>query len=298
MPNDLYAEITDKLVALMEADPQNPQLPWRRSGIPLTIPANATTHQPYNGINILSLWMAGEQHGFTTPLWATYRQWAAAGAHVRRGEKASLVIFYKEYETNPNPDDTDDNGKRRVARASHVFNAAQVDGFEVPAPTDKLNPIDRIAAVETFIANTGATIRISGDRAYYRPSTDEIVMPEEHLFTGTDTMTRSQAFYAVELHEGIHWSGALTRLNRQFGKRFGDDAYAFEELVAELGASFLCAELQITQAARPDHAHYLANWLHVLKNDKRALFHAAAKAAEAVTYLKSLQKQPGLLAAE
>lgn len=289
MPVDLYAEITDKLIAIIEANPQEPQLPWRRSGVHLAIPSNAVTHNAYNGINIISLWMAAEAGGFTTPLWATYRQWKDAGAQVRQGEKASLVIFYREYDAEPDPDNADDSGKRRVARASHVFNVAQVDGVVLPASPAPPNPIKRIEAVERFIANTGANIIISGDRAYYRPSTDQIVMPEEHLFTGTDTMTRDEAFYAILLHELSHHSGAPHRLNRQFGKRFGDDAYAMEELTVEFSSAYLCAELQITQPARPDHAHYLAKWLAVLKDDKRALFHAAAKAAEAANYLKNLQ---------
>ncbi|CAN0504535.1 unnamed protein product, partial [Phaeothamnion confervicola] len=140
-----------------------------------------------------------------------------------------------------------------------------------------------------FIAGTGARITYGGDRAYYRTSTDEIVMPDDHRFTDTATMTRSEAFYATLLHECVHFSGAEKRLNRQFGNRFGDQAYAFEELVAELGAAFLCAELAITNTPRADHAQYLANWLAVLKQDKRALFHAAAKAAEASAYLKRVQ---------
>ena len=116
-----------------------------------------------------------------------------------------------------------------------------------------------------------------------------MTMTDEARFIDTATMTRSEAFYATELHECVHWSGASARLNRQFGKRFGDQAYAFEELVAELGAAFLCAELGISNAPRADHAQYLTHWLAVLKHDKRALFHAAAKAAEATSFLKRLQ---------
>lgn len=296
---DLYADITDTLIALIEADPGDPQLPWRRAGLPLHLPTNAATGNAYNGINIVSLWMAADAKGYTAPLWATFRQWQSIDAQVRKGEKASLVIFYKEFETETDPDLADTpapaeagDGKRRMARASFVFNAAQVDGFALPQEPDLAGPIERLAAADRFVANTCAKISFGGDRAYYRPSTDEIVMPDETRFVDTGTMTRSEAFYATELHECVHWSGAEKRLNRQFGKRFGDQAYAFEELVAELGAAFLCAELAITNTPRADHAQYLANWLAVLKQDKRALFHAAAKAAEASTYLKALQPQP------
>jgi len=210
------------------------------------------------------------------------------GAQVRKGEKSSLVVFYKEYETDPNPDDSDDDGKRRVARASYVFNAAQVDGFTIPDAPQPLGPIERIEAADQFIRATGAHIECGGERAFYRPSTDTIHMPDEGLFCGTDTMTRSESYFAVLCHEAIHWSGAERRLNREFGKRFGDGAYAAEELVAEIGSAFLCAELGITQDTRADHAQYLAQWLKLLKDDNRAVFTAAANASQAVTYLKSL----------
>ncbi|MCZ7593674.1 MAG: zincin-like metallopeptidase domain-containing protein [Hyphomicrobium sp.] len=151
-------------------------------------------------------------------------------------------------------------------------------------------PVERIAAADRFIRNTEARIAHGGDRAFYRPSTDTIHMPDEALFCGTDTMTRSEAYFAVLGHECIHWSGAEKRLNRTFGKRFGDHAYAAEELVAEIGSAFLCAELGITEGTpRPDHAQYLSQWLTLLKSDSRAIFTAAARASDAVAYLKKLQ---------
>lgn len=285
---DIHAEITAKLIAAIEADPGRPSLPWRRSSAPLFMPENALTKKPYNGINIVSLWVAAECLGYAAPVWATYRQWSELGAQVRKGERSSLVVFYKEYVTDPNPDEADDDGKRRVARASYVFNAAQVDGFTLPDAPQPLGPIERIEAADQFIRATGTRIEHGGDRAFYRPSTDYIQMPDEDRFCGTDTMSRSEGYYAVLAHECIHWSGAEKRLNREFGKRFGDAAYAAEELVAEIGSAFLCAELGITQDTRADHAQYLAQWLKLLKDDSRAVFTAAAKASEAVAYLKSL----------
>ena len=148
---------------------------------------------------------------------------------------------------------------------------------------------ERIEAAERFIAATRADIRYGGDRAFYRPSTDHIQMPPLSSFTGTATMAAAEAFAATKLHELLHWSGAPHRLNREFGKRFGDEAYAFEELIAEIGACMLMAELSIAPDVRPDHAHYLAHWLAILKQDKRAIFTAAARAQEAVEFLKSLQ---------
>ena len=286
---DIHADITAKLIAAIEADPGRPTMPWRRSSRPLYMPENALTKKPYNGINVVSLWVAAESLGYAAPVWATYRQWQELDCQVRKGEKSSLVVFYKEYETEPKPDVTDDDGKRRVARASYVFNAAQVDGYTLPDAPQPLGPIDRIAAADTFFRNTGARIEQGGERAFYRPSTDHIQMPDESLFCGTDTMTRSEAYFAVLGHECIHWSGSEKRLAREFGKRFGDHAYAAEELVAEIGSAFLCSELGITQDTRPDHAQYLAQWLRLMKSDSRAIFTAAARASEAVAFLKKLQ---------
>lgn len=170
-----------------------------------------------------------------------------------------------------------------------MFNAAQVDGFTLPDAPQPLGPVDRIAAADAFFRNMGARIEHGGERAFFRPSTDTIHMPDEGLFCGTDTMTRSEAYFAVLGHECIHWSGSDKRLARTFGKRFGDAAYAAEELVAEIGSAFLCAELGITQDTRADHAQYLAQWLKLLKDDSKAIFTAAARASEAVAYLKTLQ---------
>ena len=210
---------------------------------------------------------------------------AERGAQVRKGEKASLVIFYKEYDVQPDADDSDNNGKRRVARASAVFNASQVDGFTVPDAAPSLGPVERLTVADQFVTATGARVEHGGDRAYYRPATDHIQMPDEGLFTGTASMTRTEGYYATLVHELIHWTGAKHRLDRDGGKRFGDHAYAAEELVAELGAAFLCAELGITQEVRPDHAQYVANWLQLMKTDDRAIFTAAAHASRAVAWL-------------
>ena len=286
---DIYADVTNKIIAAIEADPANPQMPWRRTGGDLFLPKNALSKNHYNGINIVMLWSVAEISGYDIPIWATYRQWAELGAQVRKGEKSAPVIFYKEYETDPDPDNTDDDGKRRVARASHVFNCAQVDGWTLPEPPALLGPIERIAVVDQFIAATRAKIEHGGESAYYQPSTDMIRMPDEGLFNGTDTMTREEGYYATLLHELTHWTGAEHRLARDFSGRFGDEAYAAEELVAELASAFLSAELGVTMDTRPDHAHYLAHWLKIMKADSKAIFTAAAKASEAATYLKGLQ---------
>jgi antirestriction protein ArdC len=234
---DIHAEITDELIRAIEADPAEPVMPWRRSGGPLWTPSNALTRKAYNGINIIALWVAAEVNAYPHPIWATYKQWQEMGAQVRGGEKSSPVVFFKEYDTAPDPEREDDDGKRRVARASHVFNCAQVDGYAPPAPPERLGPVERIAAVDRFLANLGAKVVHGGERAFYRISTDTIHMPDEGLFFDTATMTRTEGYYATVAHEAIHWCGAKHRLNREFGKRFGDHQYTLEELVALSGQS-------------------------------------------------------------
>lgn len=197
---DIYSEITAQLIAAIEADPGMPALPWRRSSGPLFMPVNALTQNAYNGINVVSLWVSAELKSYATPVWATYKQWLQLGAQVRKDEKSSLVIFYKEFEGDPDPDDASDDGKRRVARASRVFNAAQVDGYASPHEPANLGPIERIAAADLLVSATGARIEHGGERAYYRPSTDHIQMPSEDLFCGTATMNRSEGYFAVLLH--------------------------------------------------------------------------------------------------
>ncbi len=285
---DLHAEITAKLIAAIERDPGRPHMPWRQS-LDLGVPSNAHTGNAYNGVNIICLWVAACMRGLTQPVWATYRQWAELGCQVRKGAKGEVVIFYKEYAAEPNPDVADDDGKRRIARASFVFNAADVDGFVPPAPAERLGPIARIAAADRFIAATGARIIHGGERAFYHPATDTITMPDEGLFVGTPTMSRDEAYFSVLLHESCHWTAPKARCDRDLSMRFDKSAVAAEELVAEIGAAFLCAELGITQDVRPDHAQYIFSWLTLLKRDPKAIFTAAAKASQAVAYLKSLQ---------
>ena len=154
---------------------------------------------------------------------------------------------------------------------------------------------DRVAfgasqAAEAFIAATDAKISIGGDRAFYRPSADIIAMPDRHRFIGTETSTATEGWYSTLLHEMTHWSGASHRMDRTFGKRFGDDAYAMEEMVAELGAAFLCGDLGITAEPRPDHAAYIGNWLRILKSDRKAIFTAASAANKAAEFLANFSK--------
>jgi antirestriction protein ArdC len=287
---DIHQHITNQIVAAIEAGAGEFRLPWHRFTGSIMRPVNVASRKAYQGVNVLTLWAAGDEAGYQAGLWGTYKQWAEAGAQVRKGEKASYVVFYKEITVAGDDENEEENGRRLLARATPVFAAEQVDGYSPPAlPEPPANPVEPIEAAEAFIAATGANIVHGGSRACYVPRTDNIHMPPRDVFTGTATSSAAEAYYATKLHELTHWTGIESRCNRQFGKRFGDKAYAMEELVAELGAAFLCADLGITDAPRADHAQYLDSWLHVLRADKKAIFTAASKASQAVNFLAAFQ---------
>jgi antirestriction protein ArdC len=285
---DIHQSITDSIIAAIEAGAGDVHMPWHRTGMSSLLPTNASTGNVYQGINVISLWCVSEVRNYPHSLWSSYRQWQALGAQVRGGEKSATVVFYKQFDVEPNPEDAEDDGQRRVARASRVFNVAQVDGFaleELPA----MPLMERHARADAFIAATKADIRHGGEQAFYRPSTDHIQMPDEWRFREADPTIRSESYFSVLLHEATHWTSTPQRCDRQLGKRFGDDQYAAEELVAELGSAFLCAVLGISPQPRPDHASYIGHWLRIMKGDNKAIFSAAARAAEASRYLQSLQ---------
>ncbi len=287
---DVYQHITDQIVNAIERGAGEFKLPWHRAAGNIMRPLNVASKKPYRGVNVLALWATADEKGFCSGLWGSYKQWAAAGAQVRKGEKAAFVVIYKEFEVAADPETGDAGTATRLfARATPVFAAEQVNGFmsaTVETPVTVIPPIEQ---AEAFVAATGATIHHGGGRAYYRPSTDRIHLPPRDTFIGTPTSTAAESYFSTLCHELCHWTSRENRCNRQLGKRFGDQAYAMEEMVAELGAAFLCADLQITDEPRADHAQYLASWLAVLKADKKAIFTAASKASEAAAFLAALQ---------
>ncbi len=285
---DIHQHITDQIVSAIERGAGEFRLPWHRSAGNIMRPVNIASKKAYRGINVVALWAYAEASGYSSGTWGTYRQWAEAGAQVRKGEKAAYVVFYKEIEIASDADDTESE-TRLFARSTPVFTAEQVDGYEPPVIETPTVPMTPIEQAEAFVVRTGAQIAHGGTRAFYRPSTDSIQLPSRAAFIGSPTSTPAESYYSTLLHELTHWTSAESRCNRQLGKRFGDDAYAMEELVAELGAAFLCADLQITDEPRVDHAQYLASWLSVMKSDKKAIFTAASKASEAAAYLAGLQ---------
>ena len=291
---DVYTAITNQIITAIEAGSgDNVQLPWHRNGGSIQRPTNILSKKAYRGVNTVALWASAYCQQFDHGLWGTYRQWQEKGAQVRKGEKSSIIIFYRDLQPHErdtqSPGDDGDRGNRFfVARASRVFNVAQVDGFELPAIEPSIDRIDPCVAAEAFIASTGANITVAGERAFYNRTSDSITMPDRHRFVGTKTSTATEGWYSTLLHELTHWSGAESRCDRTFGKRFGDNAYAMEEMVAELGAAFLCGDLGITAEPRADHAEYIGHWLRILKADSKAIFTAASAANKAAEFLTRL----------
>ena len=283
---DLHQRITNQIVAAIEAGAGDYQMPWNPklcTGPAIGPPHNPVGHYAYHGINILALWASQQHNDYDTAEWATFRQWQAAGAQVRKGEKGTLTVFFKASESGAQSAESDKQESRRhfIAKAAYVFNVAQVDGF-ISSPSPELTSIERHAAAETFIKASNASIHHDSRQACYIPGKDEIHLPPDGAFKD------AQSYYSVALHELVHWSGHASRCGRDLHNRFGTQAYAAEELVAELGAAFLCAELGISPEPRIDHARYIESWLRILKDDKRAIFTAAAKANQAASFLTTL----------
>lgn len=279
---DIYQQVTNEIVAAMEKGAGTVQMPWHTSGDFNFSPVNARSKKPYRGINILILAGAAQHFGYTSGHWATYKQWQELGAQVRKGEKARSVVFWKFTNLQMESEDAEPEGEaagKRIPFATEyrVFNAEQVDGYTVSALPRSDG--ERIERADFFVAGIGADIRHGGNRAFYSPQNDQVQMPPFANFKSPF------GYYSTLAHELTHWTAAESRLNRNLQTRFGDAAYAMEELIAELGAAFLGADLGFGSEARGNHAVYIESWLRVLRNDKKAIFTAAGKAQAAADWI-------------
>lgn len=277
--------ITQEIIARLESGTKPWIKPWR--GVPVSRPLRACGI-PYRGMNVFWLWMVADMCGYASPFWMTYNQAKELGAQVRKGEKSTIAIFYKNYtkevEAPETGEKTDEN--RRVLKAYPVFNADQVEGlperFHPAATLEVVEPEGRQAELDSFFASIPAVLRHQGDEAYYEPVADRVTMPPAHLFAGFDH------YYATLAHELSHWTGHASRLDRTLKNRFGSAAYAAEELIAELSSAMLGAELGLPVTHLDSHASYIEHWLKLLKQDDRAILTAAAKAEEASRLLLRL----------
>ena len=286
---DVYERVTSQIVNAIEQGVGNWRMPWHTSGRYAFSPINVASKKPYRGVNTLCLWAAAQSKGYERGEWATYQQWHECGAQVRKGEKATTVVFWKFANSTAGTEDGEEpasTGSRLLfTRGYCVFNAAQVDGY-TPKP-DGDTPVERrTEAAEAFFGRIPARVAHLGNRAFYSPADDAITLPPfGAFFTPVD-------YYSTRAHESGHWTAHAARCNRELGKRFGDNAYSVEELVAELTAAFTLAHLGLSSEPRPDHAQYIQSWLTVLKADKRAIFTAASKAQQATDYLIGQAKNP------
>ncbi|KKC31479.1 ArdC antirestriction protein [Devosia psychrophila] len=290
---DIYAKITDRIVADLEQGVRPWVKPWSAGNLAgrVTRPLryNGT---PYQGINVLLLWSEAVARDFVSPFWMTFKQSVELGGHVRKGETGSTVVYASQF-TKTETDDRGDEVERGIPflKAYSVFNVDQIDDlpehyYGAAAPV--IEPLARIAHADAFFDATGAKLVYGGSQAYYAPGSDHIQLPVFESFRD------AESFVAIRAHETVHWTAPAHRANRNLSRYHKDRSErSSEELVAELGSVFLCADLGIVPELepRPDHASYLSNWLNVLSNDKRFIFSAAAHAQRAVTYLHDLQPQ-------
>lgn len=276
---DLYSDVTARIVQQMEAGEIPWQKNWKLTGSKFSpFPVNATTNRPYSGVNVILLWMAPNRGA---PRYLTYKQAQSVGGNVRKGEHGSKVYFFKQL--NVKDKKSGEDKKIPMLREYTVFHVSQCDGLPEqvvngPDAGAPLNQDDRAALADEFIKSTKADFREGTGNPAYVPSLDYIRMPPFEAF-------KSQtSFYSVAFHELVHWTGAKSRLDRDFSGRFGTAAYAAEELVAELGAAFINADFGFDMVA--NNAAYLSTWIKLLKDDSRAIFTAASKATKAVEYLR------------
>lgn len=281
---DVYTAVTNTIIAAIENGAGTYQMPWHGSGAPIAKPQNALTRMEYHGVNVIALWVEAYGAGYESGYWATYRQWQEVGAQVSAGEHGSTIVFFKKLEAK----EESEVPERLVARASRVFNANQVIGWTPPAPSIMAVGAELTACVRTFVAATKADVHYGGSRACYHIRDDFIELPAPDRFIGTATSSADETLAATLLHELIHWTGAKQRLDRGFGEICTKETLAREELVAELGAAFLCADLGVANEPRQDHAAYVASWLTVLQSDNRAIFRASRLANQAANYLHEM----------
>lgn len=286
--SDVYQRVTAQIIEQLEKGVRPWFQPWGAGGTPV----RPLRHNgvPYRGINTVLLWMQATEKGYASPFWMTYKQAQELGGQVRKGERACLVVYAGAIEKTEQDEDGNELERRiPFMKGYSVFNADQIEGlpqhFYVKAEPQG-EPKERLAHADAFFANLGADIREGGNSAFYQITEDFIQMPP------FDAFVSAEAHACTLAHECVHWTRHPSRLNRDLGrKQWGDEGYAREELVAELGSVFLAADLGLAPDPRDDHAAYIASWLKVLKDDKRAIFQAASHAEKAVGYMHSLQPE-------
>ena len=294
MKQDVYSRITEKIIADLEQGVRPWMKPWsaEHAAGKITRPLRHNG-VPYSGMNVIMLWAEAFDKGYNAPIWMTFRQAKELGGHVRKGEHGSQVVYANTFKKTETDERTGEEVERDIPfmKGYTVFNVEQIEGlpahYYAMAEPPTLEPAQRIEHAEAFLSQTGADVRHGGNQAYYALHADRIQLPPFEFFRDPES------YYETRLHETVHWTRHPSRLDRDFGrKKWGDEGYAMEELVAEIGSCFLSADLDLTPDVREDHVAYIEGWLKVLKEDKRAIFSAAAHAQRAADFMHGLQPKP------
>lgn len=267
-------DVVNKLIQHIESGSLPWKRPWKSSSVS-GLPANPSTKREYSGTNILSLWVEQAVFGYETGLWLGFDQARKLGGHVKKDEHGHPVLVYR---TGTRTNDEGNEEAYRFLSVRLVFNLDQCAGLDSLRPVYEKHEWDPLERVESLIQKTGATIEYGGDRAFYLPKPDKIRLPDR------DRFANAKDFSATALHELTHWTGHESRLNRKFGQKFGEDAYAFEELIAEIGCAMTMARIGLSGEV-VNHASYLDHWLKVLRQKPSYLFTAASAASKASDWL-------------
>lgn len=274
MARDIYSEVTDRILEALDQGVIPWHRPWKTTGNVSGLPSNAITNRCYSGLNILLLWLTSHQRGYRESRWLTFNQARQAGGMVRKGEKGTLVTLWKPFEKED--EQSGEKKKLLLLRGFTVFNLEQVDGLELSAePSEPRLPMNE--AARQVVERTGANVQHRGNQAFYSPAADQITMPELAAFES------EEAYWGTLLHELTHWTGHASRCDR-FQEARTKANYAFEELVAEMGSAFLCAQVGVPLEGL-QHPSYLDHWRKVLQEDNRAIMRAASLARQASEFI-------------
>jgi len=269
--SDWYQDVTDRIIASLEAGPGEWSKPWKSLGVN-GMPRNGSSNRQYNGINVWLLALSG----YSDARWYTFNQAKALDANVRKGEKGTKIVFW-QFISEKDENGVETGKKIPLLRVFTVFNAQQIEGLPNVEKAPEVDPTVGFEKAAEIVAALGATVSHGGDRACYIPSEDSIRLPEPGQFTNL------AHYWSTTLHEIGHWTGHTSRLDRKLGNRFGSNEYAMEELVAEITSAFTCAALGIE--GELSHPEYINNWLKVLRGDKYAVFGAAREAQKAAAFI-------------
>lgn len=287
---DIYQEVTDTIVKQLEKGVVPWRKPWKsENDFSFDLPMNYSTQNKYRGINILLLWASAMDQNLKTNEWATFKQWKEKNESIRQDEKGTMIVYYDTFER----EEEGEIKKIPFLKHSYVFNRSQLAGFkpDEKPETEPKGIVEKLDIVEQFVANCNAQIDYNKKMASYNRATDKISMPNSKTFIATDQCSATEGYYATLVHELTHWTGHESRLNRNLGKKFGDKQYAVEELVAELGAAFMCTGFGISRPEKEQHASYIGSWLKALKDDKHVIVAAASEASKASEFLHKLQPE-------